>query len=218
MRHLDAPFGKIIGLFAGKVELLWDDRLQTAIRKKPVSGSVRLTEEGLEGDEQADREAHGGPDQAIHHYAADHIPFWLSEFPELADTLKPGCFGENVSTVGLDETNLCLGDVLTMGSATVQVRQGRQPCWKLDMYIGHSDIANAFVNTGKTGWYYRVLESGWVSTNDFMTVVSRPEPDWSIATVIAARFNAHLDLAVARALSELTHLSADWRAHFAARC
>lgn len=162
----------------------------------------------------ADLSVHGGPDQAIHHYAADHMPFWQSRHAEQAATFVPGCFGENVATTGLDEQTLCIGDVLSMGSARVQVSQGRQPCWKLDAHIGRKDMAYAFRKTCKTGWYYRVLEPGIVTPESFMHVIERPAPQWPIHAVISARFSREVSRDTAEQLSVLAPLSAEWRAHF----
>lgn len=81
--------------------------------------------DGLDQDEQADRAVHGGPHQAVHHYAAEHLAFWASKFAEDANKFKPGCFGENTSSTGLTEHDLCIGDVFRVGAATLQVSQGR---------------------------------------------------------------------------------------------
>jgi len=210
------PFGEIVGLFVGKTETLWPGQAPSAIAKKPVRHACHITMTGMDGDECADPEAHGGPDQAIHHYASDHMPFWAARHPEQAAPFVPGCFGENVSTTGLDERSLCIGDVLSMGSARVQVSQGRQPCWKLNAHIGRDDMAHDFRKTCKTGWYYRVLEPGIVSPDSFMHVIERPAPEWPIHDVITARFSRDVPPDTAQELADLATLSAEWRSHFGA--
>lgn len=214
MSYSGDPFGQINGLFIGIVETLWPRLAPSAIAKKPVQGACRIIRTGLEGDMCADMGVHGGPDQAIHHYASDHMPFWRSQHAEQAVTFVPGCFGENVATTGLDEHTLCIGDVLTMGSARVQVSQGRQPCWKLNARIGRKDMAYAFRKTCKTGWYYRVLETGVVTPESFMHVIERPAPQWPIYDVIAARFSRDVPSETAQKLSDLAPLSEEWRAYF----
>lgn len=177
MSDSGAPFGQIVGLFSGKATTLWPEKAPPAIAKKPLRWVCHINKTGLEGDECADLQAHGGPDQAIHHYAADHIPFWASRHPEHATAFVPGCFGENVATEGLDECSLCIGDVLSMGSARVQISQGRQPCWKFNAHIGRNDMAYEFRQTCKTGRYYRVLEPGIVTPDSFMHLIERPAPE-----------------------------------------
>ena len=215
MRNSVEPFGQIIGLFIGKVKTPWEGKEATAIAKKAVDAPLWLNKYGFDGDEQADKEVHGGVDQAIHHYSADHLPFWRDNLPEIKHVIKPGCFGENISAVGLDENNLCIGDVIAFGTAKVQVTQGRQPCWKLDAHTGSTQTSKQFLKTGKTGWYYRVLETGLVSVGDFINVIERPAPNWPIARVIEARFESKLNTEIACDLANLAHLSQDWRKSFA---
>src|SRR5690606_20539649 len=121
-----------------------------------------LTKTGLCGDEQADLTVHGGTDKALHHYAADHYQVWQAIFPDIAERFVPGGFGENLSTTGIDEETLCIGDVIRIGEAVVQITQGRQPCWKLSAHIGRDDMAARFQKSGRTGWYYRILQEGFI--------------------------------------------------------
>ncbi len=205
----------IIGLFSGKPEHLWPGKAPSAIRKKPVSGPVRIGADGVAGDVQADRTVHGGKEKAIHHYAADHLETWRAELPDLTGLLQPGCFGENISTSGVTERDLCLGDVLTLGTAKVQICQGRQPCWKLNLHVGDGRMAARFQKTGRTGWYYRVLEGGVTKVGDQMDLLLRPNPQWPLDVVIDARFDTSLLTQTAQDLSELTELSESWRRSFA---
>lgn len=207
--------GAVIGLFAGKPQTLWPGKPPSAIAKTAVEGPVEIDADGFTQDEQADLKVHGGPEKAIHHYPAEHMAFWRAQFPDHAGVFKPGCFGENVSTTALTEHNLCIGDVLILGSATVQITQGRQPCWKLSAHIGLKEMVARFQKTGRTGWYYRVLENGSVVTGDTMRLIDRPHPDWSVHRVTQARFDSRLDPAIARELSDLDALSENWRAAFA---
>jgi MOSC domain-containing protein YiiM len=140
---------------------------------------------------------------------------WKSEFFDKADFFVPGCFGENISTLGLTEENLCLGDVLTMGTAEVQVCQGRQPCWKLNAHTGIDKMAPSFQRSGRTGWYYRVIKTGQVKTGDEMRLIERTEPDWSLSKLIQARFDPKVDPLIAKELSENPLLSEAWRQSFA---
>jgi len=212
MTDLRAPIG---GIFVGRVEELWDGKPPSAIAKRRTSVPKLVGKSGLKGDSQADLSVHGGPDKAIHHYAADHYAAWAEDLPHLADRLQPGAFGENLSTSGITEQSLCIGDVLTMGTARVQVSQGRQPCWKLNAHLGEKTLAARFQKTGRVGWYYRVLETGTVIEGDVMMLVERPQPDWPLARVASARFDPKLDSATATSLSRLPELAKGWRAAFA---
>ncbi len=206
--------GKIIGLYVGKVEERWPDKAPSAIAKTYTDGPLELDENGFLRDEQADLKVHGGPEKAIHHYASDHMGFWQKEHPEQVELFVPGCFGENIATTGLTEENLCLGDILSLGTAKVQVCQGRQPCWKLTKHIGIRNFALQFQQTALTGWYYRVLENGQVKVGDTMELLERPCPDWSIKRLIEARFNSKIDADTAQELANLDVLSTSWRTAF----
>ena len=205
----------IIGVYTGSPESRWEGKAPSAIRKEARDGYLTVTGTGLAGDQQADRTVHGGPEKAIHHYAADHMDYWAERFPEKADQFVPGCFGENISTTGLTEANLCLGDVLSLGSARVQVCQGRQPCWKLNLHTDLTGMAPAFQKTGYTGWYYRVLEEGQVGAGDKMRLIERPRPEWGLDRLIAARFKPDLPSATAEELANLPELAEAWRTAFA---
>ncbi|MGI9505228.1 MAG: MOSC domain-containing protein [Geminicoccaceae bacterium] len=206
--------GRIIGVFIGSIDHPWPDKPPSAIAKQQVSQPVTIGISGIEGDEQADLEVHGGPVKAIHHYASEHMLHWQETFQDCASAFAPGCFGENISTVGLTENNLCLGDILDLGTAKVQICQGRQPCWKLNAHIGLKNLAFHFQTSRRTGWYYRVLVGGIAAIGDQMRVVERLYPHWPLDRVIEARFNQRLDVGMARELSEIDALSESWRLAF----
>ena len=208
------PSATITGLFIGRAENRWPDKPPSAIRKHAVDHPLRIEREGISGDEQADRKVHGGAEKAIHHYAADHMDFWRMKFPEHGHRFVPGCFGENISTTGLTEDNLCLGDVLELGGATVQICQGRQPCWKLNAHMALDTLAAQFQKSARTGWYYRVLEPGQVELGDRIAVIDRQHPDWTLRRVIEARFASELDPELAAKLSCLPAISQSWRDAF----
>lgn len=157
---------------------------------------------------------HGGEDKAIHHYALDHYAAWKNEGQMAAGT-KPAAFGENIATTGLTEENLCIGDILKLGTATVQISQGRQPCWKLGLHTGNEKMPYLFQKTGRTGWYYRVLETGTAAAGDRITLIERRNPDWSVLRVTRARLTRRVSPEEAQALAELTDLAIGWRQAFA---
>ena len=214
MSSSSEPSGKILSLFIGTPKDRWPGRPPSAIGKDPVEGPLDLGATGFSGDRQADRAVHGGPEKAVHHYASEHMGFWRDTYPDEDFPFVPGCFGENVSTTGLNEENLCLGDVLSMGTARVQICQGRQPCWKLNEHTGIPSMAPRFQKTGRTGWYYRVIETGTVEAGDDMMLVERQHPEWTLKRLITARFDPELAAEEAKALATLPALSASWREAF----
>ncbi|MBB98581.1 MAG: MOSC domain-containing protein [Rhodobacteraceae bacterium] len=204
----------VYGLFAGAVADRWEGRPPSAIAKTPVAGPVEIGFEGLLVDAQADRTVHGGAEKALHHYAADHYAAWIAE-GYLPDGAVPAAFGENLSTLGVTEEQVCIGDVFRLGTARVQVSQGRQPCWKLNAHRGRDDMAAAFQKTGRTGWYYRVLEPGLVSLGDPFELLERHCPQWTVLEVTRARLNRRIEPARAAQLSALPELADGWRQAFA---
>ncbi|MEK6542227.1 MAG: MOSC domain-containing protein [Pseudomonadota bacterium] len=175
----------ITTILTGKIAPFKADEATSAIHKLPVSGQVRIGPLGLEGDEQADQVNHGGVDKAIHHYPADHYPYWQGRLGDLPLLHGPGAFGENISTFGVTETDVCLGDRLRLGTSLVEVSQGRQPCWKLDHRFATKGVLADVVESGRAGWYYRVLEPGMVQAGDALSIVERRYPDWPVARVFA---------------------------------
>lgn len=165
---------------------------RSAIDKQRRSGPVRITAIGLEGDEQGDPRVHGGPGKAIHHYPLEHYAFWrsLHDRPHLHDA---SAFGENFSTSGWTERDVCLGDVVAVGSAVLEVSQARQPCWKLNDRLGHPDVARVMQESGRTGWYYRVLTPGVVEEGDEMRVLHRPHHGWPLSRLLILLFDRVLD-------------------------
>jgi len=153
---------------------------RSGIDKRPLDGAVAIGELGLAGDEQGDPRVHGGPDKAVHHYAFDHYAAWRADLGDAPLLRAPGAFGENISARGLDEGNVCLGDRFALGTALLEVSQGRQPCWKLNDRFGVPDMARRVQATGRTGWYYRVLQPGVAVAGDVLRLAARPYPDWPL--------------------------------------
>ena len=186
---------RIDALLAGCARPYTRPGSRSAIDKHPLTDIVAIGELGLAGDEQGDPRVHGGPDKAIHHYAFDHYAAWRDELGALPLLRAPGAFGENVGTRGLDEANVCLGDRFRLGSALVEVSQGRQPCWKLDDRFGAPGMARRVQASGRTGWYYRVLEPGLARAGDLLRPVARPHPEWPLRRLNRLLFDRVLSAA-----------------------
>lgn len=213
----------IAGLLTGKAVALPGGALPvlSGIAKRPRVGALWLGREGLAGDEQGDRVYHGGPDKALHHYAAEHYAQWRDRFPDSAVPLEAGAFGENVSTAGMTEQSVHIGDVYRAGETLLQVTQGRQPCFKLNLRLGRPDAALVMQISGRTGWYYRVLREGWLAAGDGLELVERPHPAWPLARLIEALYPADLGLPALREewvkAAGLPELAERWRQTFVRR-
>ncbi|MBL8651658.1 MAG: MOSC domain-containing protein [Sphingopyxis sp.] len=203
----------IDAILTGKAERFRGNE-PSAIAKAPVAGPQRVGFLGIAGDEQADLSVHGGTDKAIHHYPRDHYGWWAEALGghKLLDT--PGAFGENISTDGLIEAEACIGDRYRLGSALVEISQGRQPCWKLGHRFGVASVTATVVTSRRSGWYYRVIEEGTVAAGDTLELVARPLPDWSIERAFALLVGGtgKREPDALRALAAMGVLAASWRA------
>ena len=185
-----------------------DEVWTTAFFKEPVAGPVAVHWESLDGDGQADRENHGGPDKAILGYAAPHYPVWQAE---LGVTFPPGAFGENLTIDGLTEEAVCIGDVWQVGDVTLEVTQPRQPCWKLARRWRMRTLPALVVQNGRSGWYYRVRQTGTVEAGLEMTLQSRPNPEWTVARCNRVMHHMRNDRVMAGELAAVPGLSESWR-------
>ena len=185
----------------------------SAIDKLPVRAPVEVGPMGFEGDEQADRVNHGGLDKAVHHYPHDHYAFWHDELDGHELLAAPGAFGENITTSGLVESDLCIGDRLRLGTAVVEVSQGRQPCWKLDHRFARTGVTARVLQTARSGWYYRVIEPGTVREGDTIEVVERGHEGWSVERVFRLLLTGKLRQGMneLREVSQLAALSSNWK-------
>jgi MOSC domain-containing protein YiiM len=206
------PAVPLLSLRTGTVAPFGPEGEPSALVKLPVAGRRAVGPDGLAGDHQADRAHHGGPDKALHHYPFDHYGTWLMELPERADLLhSPGAFGENLATLGMTEANVCLGDVYRLGSAVIQVSQGRQPCWKLNRRFGVADMVARVVASGRTGWYYRVLEPGEIGAGDRFELIARDWPDWPLERLWRVLFGPAVEADALGELARLDVLATSWR-------
>lgn len=204
------PIGAVL---VGPCAPLGPQGVPSGIAKTPRLGPIRVGPEGLEGDAQADRRHHGGPEKAVHHYALDHYAAWRAELTGAeAPLAAPGAFGENLSTTGLTEADICIGDLWRAGSVLLQVSQARQPCWKLNLRFGVADMARRVQASGRTGWYYRVIETGTLAAGDSLRLIDRPHPDWTLARLLHVFYVDRLDRDALAGIAALEALAPSWRA------
>jgi len=173
-----------------------------------VTGLVLLGENGLAGDEQADRRRHGGSDKAICVYPAEHYCHWIDV---LGHRLAPGAFGENLVVAGLQEHAVHLGDTFLLGSAVVQVSMPRRPCYKIGLVHGRRDLPLLVQSTGRTGFYLRVLQPGEITAGDDLVLIGRPDRAVAVAEVNRVVNVDKHDLPAARRLVHNEHVPQRWR-------
>ena len=180
-------------LLTGRAQPFTRPGSRSGIAKVPRQEALAVTTLGLAGDEQGDLRVHGGVEKAIHHYPREHYAAWLAELGEHPLLMQPGAFGENFSTTGWTEDDVCLGDLIRAGSALLQVSQGRMPCWKLSDRFGVANLALRVQQSGRTGWYYRVLQEGVVGVGDRLQVVERIHADWPLSRLSAVLFDKRVE-------------------------
>lgn len=182
----------------------------SGIFKSPVEGKVRVTPRGIEGDEQADLQFHGGPDNVVLAYDAEHYPVWRKELamPELAY----GGFGENFTVRGFSDETVCIGDIWQVGKElTLQVTQARQPCYKLARRLRQPHIVKRVRETSLGGWYLRVLKEGIAERGMKIELAERLHPEWTVARAVQTMYSRKKDEEQARKLAALPELSARWK-------
>jgi MOSC domain-containing protein YiiM len=165
----------------------WGEPVSTGIYKEPVIGRVAVNEFNLAGDAQADLRVHGGYSKAVYVYPSEHYEFWRGEFPEMG--LPFGVFGENLTTTGLIETQVFVGDKLRVGTAEFVVTEPRQPCFKLGIRFGRGDIIKRFAKSGCSGFYLAIEKTGELGAGDEIALLSREENGASIFDIVRERFN-----------------------------
>ncbi|MFV1981098.1 MAG: MOSC domain-containing protein, partial [Rhodothermia bacterium] len=153
-------------------DITWDGQsARSGIVKEPVQGPVMLRQFNLDGDGQADLSVHGGSTKAVYGYPEEHYSYWRERLPE--NELPFGVFGENFTTEGLDEETVCIGDQFGIGRARIVVTEPRLPCSKLAMRFRRHDMQKLFLRSGRTGFYFSVLEEGEVETGNEITLLGR---------------------------------------------
>jgi MOSC domain-containing protein YiiM len=200
-------------------EVIWKGKtVTTGIFKEPVSGRVTLRRLNLDGDRQADLSVHGGPDKAVYFYPGEHYQYWRRELPKM--DLPFGMFGENLTTDGILETGVSIGDRIRVGGAEVVATQPRLPCYKLGVKFQSDDMVKRFLESGRTGFYGLVLREGEVGAGDAIEVMARDERQIPVPEItrlyITKRYD-RADLETVRRVTQVQALPESWRSYFRTR-
>jgi MOSC domain-containing protein YiiM len=182
--------GTVISVNVGRPQTVrWNGRDErTSIFKEPVPGHLRVRRLGLEGDEQADLTVHGGPEKAVYAYPSEHYAYWRTQL-SLA-SLPWGSFGENLTLGGFLEDKVHSGDELRIGSATLAVTRPRFPCYKLGIRFGSMDMVKKFQDSGRSGFYLRVVEEGEVAAGDDVELIRENKSNPTISEVFVSQKEA----------------------------
>jgi MOSC domain-containing protein YiiM len=184
----------------------------TGIFKEPVEGAVRLRTLNLDGDRQADLKVHGGVHKAVYAYPAEHYDYWRRKLPGVE--LPWGMFGENLTTEGLFESKVNVGDQFRIGSAELVASQPRLPCYKLAVKFGRDDILKLFLESRRTGFYFAVLKEGEVRADDAIELISSDAHKVTIAEITRLYLDGKDDV---EALNRALHVDAlpdSWKTYF----
>ena len=210
---------QLLSIQVGKPKTL-DVDWTTAIYKQAVSGPLHLGKLNLEGDRQADLSVHGGVDKAVNVYPQEHYQYWnqrarfsLRKRIHLPRSFN-GAFGENFTTLGFTEENVCIGDTFRVGTAIVQVSQPRQPCWKLARKFNQYKLPIWVQQTGKTGWYFRVIEEGEVEAGNTFELIRQTCTHWPLAKANRLMHSPDRSLTQVEKILLCDALSASWRNTF----
>lgn len=168
----------IKGLFVGKASPLPNGYV-SAIRKSSVS-QIQINKNIIVSDETHDLVHHGGVFRVVHHYSNKNYNHLKSKFPGIKDRFVPGSFGENILTDELDESELCVGDIFKLGSVKLQLTVPRRPCATINHSYSDPRILKEVIDTGRVGWFYKVIDPGVVSSTDQLILLERPFPNLNI--------------------------------------
>jgi MOSC domain-containing protein YiiM len=193
--------------------VIWKgEPVTTGIFKDPVEGRVKLSRLNLAGDKQADLSVHGGLSKAVYVYPAEHYAYWQQELPGMR--LPWGMFGENLTTHGLLEDTVHIGDRLRIGSAEMIVTEPRMPCYKLALKFGRDDIIKRFLRSGRSGFYLAVLQEGEVGAGDEVEFIERDRHQVTVADIVRLYVKEKDNLELLQRVVQVEALSESWRDYF----
>jgi MOSC domain-containing protein YiiM len=187
----------------------------TSIFKEPIEGRVKVTILNLDGDAQADLSVHGGFDKAVYSYSEEHYKYWKDVYPTV--DMPFGMFGENLTTHGLNEDTVNIGDKYQIGSLRLVVTQPRMPCYKLGIKFGRMDILEKFVNSRRPGIYYKVLEAGELGAGDNVKLLHKDQNNVTVNDIVSLYINDSNDkenISKMKRAAKLRFLPEPWKIYF----
>lgn len=201
-------------IYRGKVEHRYG--FDTAINKSPIEKSLYLFLEGLEGDQCADSHHHGGVERALHQYPLEHYAYWKEKYGGDIHWGAPG-MGENLSSEGMTEETVCLGDRYQWGDAIIEVSQPRSPCFKLNKRWEVENFSVDMQEISRCGWLYRVIQPGMVSADEPLELIERVPNAMTLREVCDVFFGDPLNNEGLLKLKQQSKLSDSWMMKVIAR-
>ncbi len=186
--------------------------IRTSIWKSPQDGRRRVVPHNIDGDRQSDLTVHGGETKAVYCYPSEHYQYWRHELPRAE--LPWGVFGENLTTEGMLETDVRIGDRFRVGTTQFRVTQPRQPCFKLGIRFGREDMVKRFMASRRSGFYVAIVDEGDVGRGDAVAFTSRARRSLSVAAVFDLLADHHGKGELLKRAADLPELSDGWREHF----
>jgi MOSC domain-containing protein YiiM len=197
-------------------EVVWRGKpVTTGIYKEPVEGPVPIRTLNLDGDRQADLRVHGGWDKAVYAYPSEFYELWSRERPELK--FGPGKFGDNLTTEGLLDGDVSVGDRFRVGTAELVVTQPRIPCFKLGIKMGRDEFVTEFLERGLLGFYLAVAREGAVAAGDPIVELQRDPRGFRVTEVARLFASDRGDVEGMRRAADLNVLPKGWRDYFRKR-
>jgi MOSC domain-containing protein YiiM len=191
-------------------EVIWKGtRIQTGIFKDPVDRPVTISKLNLAGDRQADLTVHGGAEKAVYAYPAEHYEYWRNRLPDVP--FSWGKFGENLTTEGLMEDALCVGDRLRVGSAVLMVTQPRMPCYKLAVRFDRDDMIKRFLTSQRSGFYFSVIEEGQVQAGSKVEILSRDPHRVAVGDIVRLYLGQARDPELLQRAMNVSALPQGWK-------
>lgn len=211
------PIPTVLKIFTGKLKQIGDPNAKNRMDRRWESGifktekdeKIWLGKTALQGDEVADKINHGGPEKAVFAYPVQHYAYWKEDLK--LETMDMGAMGENLAVLEMDESTVCIGDIYQLGDAVIQVSQPRRPCWKPARRFQVIDLALRIQNTGRTGWYFRVIKEGTIQPGENLTLIERRFPKWTIAACNHVMNTKQVDMQLTEELASCELLAENWR-------
>jgi MOSC domain-containing protein YiiM len=205
---------RLVSINVGQPRLVeWNGKtIETGIFKDPVMGPVRVARTNLAGDRQADLTVHGGADKAVYAYPSEHYPFWSRELDR--PDLPWGMFGENLTTEGLDESTVRVGDRFAIGTAELEVSQPRLPCVKLGLKFERADMVKRFLRSGRLGFYVRVRREGVIEAGEPIRRLGADPDAPTIADLALLEASGRDDVALLERAVRTPAMTESWRQRY----
>jgi len=202
---------KILGLFQGEIKTLGPGAVKSAIIKDQVSTPVHISLTQFGSDQISDLKHHGGKLRVVHQYVSEHYQQWRKLFPANSELFNPGSFGENLSSQGVSEKDICIGDIIEVGDCLLQVTEPRRPCGTLNIRYGNHHFLEKLMQTTFYGWFYQVIRPGQITAGQTGKIVQRTHPELTLETTIRAVFGPSPDFNLCQKLIECQELSPTWQ-------